>query len=253
MDWVQRRVDSKRHSKCERCGQNAQLRKSHAIPDAFFRELKRGGKGKVTKIHQDFGVRPSSESGWSYILCEECEAYFNQTCDEDAVRFSREIVSGQSRQPVDHNIIALFICSVLWRAQLSSASMYAGYKITQADLEKISDAALQNCDPFTEFSFEVSHLYDEKGSISARQIANTVAAPYRSEIKVGSSPHTIHYFVAMGIFFAALTPNVPSLVQDHRYLMRGGRSAPKVRRALSSLDNFRKIEGVARHEAKLGR
>ncbi|WP_324752544.1 hypothetical protein [Roseovarius sp. Pro17] len=252
MDWTQRRVNSQKLSTCERCGQNRQLRKSHAIPDAFFRDLKRGGKGKATKIHQDFGTRPSSESGWSYILCAKCEMYFNESCDEAAILFVKSATSVNPLKTIDHSILAFFICSVLWRAQLSSASMYSGYRITEADVDQISTAALELCDPFLDFSFEVAHLHDKGGNISASQIRNAIAAPYRANIQIGSILHTIHHFVAGGIFFAALSPKVPSLVVDHRYLIPGGHDTPKVRRALSSLSNFRKIEAVARREAGSG-
>ncbi len=130
MDWIQRRVTSERFSTCECCGLNAQLRKSHAIPDAIFRDLKRDGKGKVKKIQEGFGPRPSSESGWSYILCAECEMHFNASCDEAAIRFVKHKLTNSQPTNIDHNTLALFICSGLWRAQLSSASMYSGYKLT---------------------------------------------------------------------------------------------------------------------------
>ncbi|MBU2868946.1 hypothetical protein [Pacificibacter marinus] len=249
MDWTQRRVNSEKLSTCERCGLNTQLRKSHAIPDAFFRDLKRSGKGKVTKIHQDFGPRPSSESGWSYILCAQCEMHFNASCDEAAILFVKHTVSKSQLQAIDHSTLALFICSVLWRAQLSSASMYGGYKITKADVDQISSAALGRCDPFMSFSFEVAQLHDEDGNISINQIRKTIAAPYRTEVKIGSNLHTIHYFVAGGVFFSALSPKVPSIVLDHRYLVQGARDVPRVKRSLSSLSNFRKIEAIARREA----
>ena len=148
MDWTQRRVNSKKFSTCERCGQNKQLRKSHAIPDSFFRDLKRRGKGKATKIYQDFGTRPSSESGWSYILCAKCEMYFNKSCDEAAIFFVKNAISENPLKTIDHSILAFFICSVLWRAQLSSASMYSGYRITEADVDQISSAALELRDLF---------------------------------------------------------------------------------------------------------
>ena len=253
MDRTQRRVSSQKVSTCERCGKNTQLSKSHAIPDAFFRVLKRDGEGKATKIHQDFGPRPSSESGWSYILCTVCEKHFNESCDEAAIFYVKREIYGNPLKTIDHNILAFFICSVLWRAQLSSASMYSGYLITETDVDQISSAALERCDPFLNFSFEVAHLHDEGGNITPRQIKNTISAPYRANIKVGSKFHTIHHFVAGGIFFAALSPKVPSLVPDYRYLVPGGYNAPRVERALSSLSNFRKIEAVARREARSGR
>jgi hypothetical protein len=252
VNWKQRRVNSEKLSTCERCGRYTQLRRSHAIPDAFFRDLKHDGKGKVTKIHQNFGPRPSSESGWSYILCAKCEMHFNASCDEAAILFVKHTVSKSPPKAVDHSALALFICSVLWRAQLSSASMYGGYKITKADVDQISSAALKRCDPFVGFSFEVAQLHDEDGNITANQIKKTIAAPYRAEVKIGSNLHTIHFFVAGGVFFSAISPKVPFIVLDHRYLVQGGQDAPRVKRALSSLSNFRKIEAIARHEAGSG-
>lgn len=127
--------------------------------------------------------------------------------------------------------------------------MYGGYKITEDDVEQISRAASDLGDPFQEFSFEVARLHDEEGNISTNQVRNTIAAPYKAQIRIASNLHTIHHFVAGGVFFAALSPKVPFIVLNHHYLVKGGNSAPTAKRALSTLSNFRKIEATARREA----
>lgn len=248
MAWVQRRVNSQKESNCERCGCRTILRKSHAIPDAIFRSMKRSNRGKITKIHQDLGVRPTAESGWAYMLCGHCEKHFNTICDQAVVKF---VNNGDVQDPlkkIDHNILAIFICSVLWRAQLSSASMYAGYNITELDAKKITNVALEKSNPFSEFSYEIAYMIDDIGQIDENMIKNTIAAPYRAEVKLGLQTHTIHHFVAGGIFFAALYPIVPTVISDNRYLFPNSSHFPTAIRALSSLSSFRKLENMAREE-----
>lgn len=248
MTWVQRRVSSQKNAKCERCGNLTDLRKSHAIPDAFFRQMKRDGLGKITRIHQGDGLRPTSESGWSYILCDECEQHFNRVCDERVVLFANEI-RRDGMAELDHSIIAMFICSVLWRAQLSSAGMYSGYRITERDAENLAEVVLSGVEPFLKFSYEVALVCDDFGQINSRKLKATISSPYRAETTIGSVNHVVHHFICAGVFFAAIYPRIPFVVADSRYLSKGEFRTPSKMRALSSLSNFRNIETLARIEA----
>lgn len=213
MQWEQRRVSGSRKANCERCGKRTALRKSHAIPDAFFRRMKHARRGTVAKIHQDFDIRLTSESGWSYMLCDQCEMHFNTTCDEAGVEFVEKFGCQKSSSEIKNRTLAAFICSVLWRSQLSSAAMYSGYKITELDWRKLSSVILENQDPFQNFSFEVAQIYDDLGQISGRKLKQLLQPlterrphwdidriPYTTSLSVGcSSRHFIRWYLLLGI------------------------------------------------------
>lgn len=234
---------------CFFCGQTKPLAKSHAIPDTFFRQLKKERRGTITKIHQHRGVRPTQESGHSPLLCDACEGMFNKRFDDPATSAIRALATGAQAKEFHHTMLAEFICTVLWRANLSKASIYSGYKITDFDDKMISDVVFGRRDPFETFSFEVSQLFDGKRQLSPDDLRKSISAPYRAETVIGAKGHTIHHFHIMGIFLAALIPIVPPMIQDHRYLVRSGGHMPQHSRDIMTLSNFRNIEEMARGEA----
>lgn len=234
---------------CAYCGEPKELVKSHAIPDALFKDLKKSTGGTLRQIHQDFGVHTTTTSGYAKLLCRDCEAHFNQLCDRKTVTAIRDHISSGKPSAIVHETVAQFICTVLWRACKSTAQVYSGYKITSDDLRRFEDVVFERKQPFDLFCFEVSRLVDVNGTLDDGQLAMSISAPYRAEITIAQNQHIIHHFHVRGIFMAAIFPKVPSVVPDYRYLISTGEGMPISFRDIRTLSNFRRIEGMAMREA----
>lgn len=237
---------------CAYCGELRALVKSHAIPDAIFKDLKANRGGSLRQIHQDYGISTTTTSGYARLLCDECEGHFNNVCDSDVIAAVRQSAAGKGAGKCSHETLAYFTCSVLWRALESSAKIYSGYNIPAEDRAKIEDVVFGHCQPLSAFSFEVATLFDGQGKLSGSKLSQTIAVPYCANTTIGRQTYSIHHFIVRGIFMAALSPRVPLLVNDFRYLTHGGISLPRAIRDIRTLSSFRKIDHLAEQEAQSG-
>lgn len=118
---------------CRLCKEKNELRRSHAIPDAIFRRLFKGGDGKAIHLPVTEGalIQYTSDSWWEYQLCSGCEQFLNEAYDEYGISLLRgrrgrliKHERGVSFQDVDVGRFRLFILSVLWRAAANSSPAY---------------------------------------------------------------------------------------------------------------------------------
>lgn len=236
--------------KCAYCGEMRALVRSHAIPDALFKDLKATRGGSLRQIHQDFGIRTTTTSGYAPLLCGECEIHFNRLCDSEVVAALRLYAAGDGARSCSHKTLAHFICSVLWRALESSAKIYSGYKTPPEDRAKIDDVVFGRSQPFDGFSFEVATLFDGREELGPGQLSQSIAAPYWANTTIGGQKYSIHHFIVRGIFMAALSPRVPCLMSDFRYLAPKGTGLPNVVRNIRTLSSFRKVAHFAKQETR---
>lgn len=236
--------------KCAYCGEVRALVRSHAIPDALFKDLKASRGGSLRQIHQDLGISTTSTSGYARLLCGECEARFNRLCDHDAISAIRQSVAANGAGTCPHQTLAHFICSVLWRALESSAKIYSGYRVPQEDRERIKDVVFERCQPFDMFSFEVAMLFDGQGELGAGQLSQAIAVPYWATTTIGEKKYSIHHFIVRGVFMAALSPRVLPSLADSRYLAPNGAGLPNSVRDIRTLSSFSKIAHLAKQKAK---
>jgi hypothetical protein len=61
-------------SECALCRTTGELKRSHIIPNSFFKAMKKDGKLVRFDFDEQSQVRLSIESWWEYLLCAECEA-----------------------------------------------------------------------------------------------------------------------------------------------------------------------------------
>ena len=61
--------------RCRLCLKYKNLMKSHIIPNAVFRRLKKEGDGKLIEINTNpiEKIHYTSDSWWEYLLCDNCE------------------------------------------------------------------------------------------------------------------------------------------------------------------------------------
>ncbi|WP_133249005.1 hypothetical protein [Pseudomonas sp. B1(2018)] len=136
------------------CLQQHKLVKAHAIPEAFFRELRVDGE-KPLLVSSEPGFFPKHAPIGVYddtILCNVCEKNFdgidNYGIDALLSKFHKyfqplerngETLGFESSQ-VDKNRLLQFLVAVLWRASVSSHPFYS--KVNLGPHESLARAAL---------------------------------------------------------------------------------------------------------------
>lgn len=119
---------------CKLCQETKELMRSHAIPDAIFRRLLKPMDGKAFFITNDLDTpaRYSSDSWWTYQLCNHCEGLINEFYE----RYSLEVFRGREGTLTKHDLgitfnkvnvhkINNFFISILWRAAESNNPAYS--------------------------------------------------------------------------------------------------------------------------------
>lgn len=118
---------------CLGCGMNANLVKSHIIPEAFFRAVKKT-QGEPVILSGEKGEYPKKSHIGIYdnnILCHRCEDVFQKTDDygiktliNEEDRYQEILVDGRlagyERVDYEYSKLKLFFISLIWRASITS-------------------------------------------------------------------------------------------------------------------------------------
>jgi len=151
--------------RCRLCFCDRKTVASHIVPKAFWVEL-RGDDGPPVLISGAEGVFPQKSQIGVYdetILCEDCEAKFNDV-DDYAIRvllkefdslfapvwdttFPARIVAYESGA-VDQERLLRFLVSVLWRASVSTQPTYK--RVNLGSLEVLAATAIDRAVPLPE-------------------------------------------------------------------------------------------------------
>lgn len=128
---------------CKLCGEDRPLIRAHIIPEAFFRELRDGGRAPlmVTNSPSVFPRRAPIGVYDSTILCSDCENKFS-VCDSYGAevllsKFSelfKPLSRGQdtvayAAEGVNQPLLQRFFASVLWRASVSSQLFFSNIRL----------------------------------------------------------------------------------------------------------------------------
>lgn len=143
---------------CRLCSQDRKLIKAHAIPEAFFRELRVDGEtpllisGKLGQFPERAPIGVYDEG----ILCEVCEPQLGKTDDYGIEVFLKKFdeyfhplqrddeTAGFESVTADPSRLLQFLVAVLWRASVSSHRFYA--KVKLGPYESLAHAAVSNPD-----------------------------------------------------------------------------------------------------------
>lgn len=138
---------------CRLCSQDRKFIKAHAIPEAFFRELRVDGETPIL-ISGESGQFPKNAPIGVYdegILCEVCEPQFGKIDDYGIEVLLKKFdeyfyplqrndeTAGFESMTVDPSRLLQFLVAVLWRASVSSHHFYA--KVTLGPHESLARAA----------------------------------------------------------------------------------------------------------------
>lgn len=123
---------------CAFCKTFELLRMSHAIPKAAFKPLLESGNGSAIAIPDgDADVHLTTDTGDALLLCERCEASFNQRFDGPMInalkKLDRNFREGESSASIefDANHLAHALASVAWRINFSSSNFNSRVKLSQ--------------------------------------------------------------------------------------------------------------------------
>lgn len=149
---------------CHFCGQQSELRNSHAIPRSFIRDISRQDSGKM--VHLSSGNEPAKRLGdrsQDRLLCHECEQTFGDNFDrplkELFAELRRKYRAGESHLILcDGAKIKNAIASVLWRAAISNAEYYKGFKPPRTIVETLRED-VSRMENFS-FSYRIQPIFD---------------------------------------------------------------------------------------------
>ena len=139
---------------CRLCSQNRKFIKAHAIPEAFFRELRVDGETPLL-VSGEPGQFPRRAPIGVYdegILCEVCEPQFGEIDDYGIEVLLKKFdeyfhplqrdgeTAGFESSIADPSRLLQFLVAVLWRACVSSQHFYA--KVALGPHEPLARAAV---------------------------------------------------------------------------------------------------------------
>lgn len=122
---------SSNKANCRLCGEEKTLRKSHIIPQSYYRRIK-SGNGQLLKVMGDKTTPPTLENAdpKEKLLCHDCEQFIEKNYEKEGTQFFRPRPSTKIRQSYikikkfKYRIIYLYFLSILWRASESSLPQY---------------------------------------------------------------------------------------------------------------------------------
>ncbi|PRX02802.1 UNVERIFIED_ORG: hypothetical protein BCL66_12630 [Martelella mediterranea] len=209
---------------CAYCLQNRSLCESHAIPDAFFRDISRRNSGKLIVIPEGPGkIHFGKNSGKAKILCSDCETHFNRLYDSPLVNALKEwdrLICQKGlevRYDSSPEKIATSLAAIFWRASVSGNNIYANAKISHSDralllniLKNGQSKPLQLC------SCKVNRLYDktseEDGGFKQKDISQIIlpVSAYRVRWEhAGTTRYVALTVVMQGFLFCLMIPRLP--------------------------------------------
>lgn len=151
---------------CKLCLEPRKFIKAHAIPEAFFRELRADGDVPLL-VSGRLGYFPKRAPIGVYdqeMLCKECEPKFGMTDDYgievflktfDELFLPRHHAGGAvafESTAVDSSRLLRFLVAILWRAAVSSHPFYA--KVDLGSHEPLAKAAIATPDKALSMVFD---------------------------------------------------------------------------------------------------
>lgn len=171
---------------CALCTTEKLLEKSHIIPNASFKKLKRNNAGKavVFDYKKDTLIRYEISSWWEYLLCGKCEDiiseyeryFFSALRGKGGVKLNYHQL-GLTFQNLNYSKFKLFLTSLLWRAGVSKQPVFSKVSLSEKYLEEA----------------RLSLLYNSP--LGAMKLGCKISALYDPTPENGFTPETIKQFI----------------------------------------------------------
>jgi hypothetical protein len=152
---------------CHLCSKDTMLSKSHAIPDRYFKSIKKLSGGNFIVISDGpQKARRTIESGWDYLFCIQCEEQLNIEYDNYIIKnidsmIDKSIASdGKLTFKCESSRLYIGLMSWLWRASISSNEIYSSAKLPDSHekliLKMLIDRKIDNI-----YSVSLSYIIDK--------------------------------------------------------------------------------------------
>lgn len=180
---------------CALCLEEGPLSNSHALPHAHFKDIHRRNSGVAIAISTDSSkLHKTSESGKAILLCASCEGRLNLAFDSPCINYLKQVrLTPGSAKPgmtiqcspdtlVSSDTLAWFMISVVWRAAISTADIYAELRISERSAEVLRTLIWeQSSSPYERAAFSLFDLYDSRGIFNRAALMDFVMPPVRPE------------------------------------------------------------------------
>ena len=173
-------------NQCRLCLQQGTLCVSHVIPNAYFKAMKRQANGKLVAFSDD-PDRPTemSQESWSEeLLCSACEGWIGkwETLMIEKLRKAGKLFATDPDREVslaiDHNVLRLFLLSIVWRASVSSLIQYRPASLDPTLRECIRISLLQARAPKPDvLPTVIRKLVDPRGKYSVEAFETLALSP----------------------------------------------------------------------------
>ena len=200
---------------CAYCNAERPLRRSHSIPDAIFRSVKKRSRGQLAAISRSGPtIKRTQDSGAAYLLCEACEQGFNERFDRKIVQAIRKLhrSANQSGVIVGLSIsgddLTRAVASILWRACLSASEMYDALNLRVGD-SYVLRSVFESQDPLSECSLMASYVIDRHGVFSLKDLQSIISVPEPFSVNKPASEQFGISVVLQGLHLFIIFPRVP--------------------------------------------
>ncbi|QUM84424.1 hypothetical protein [Moritella sp. 28] len=181
--------------KCKLCLENEDIKKSHIIPNAFFKYMK-NNKGRYREVSKE-GNKDNQVSYDEYLLCGSCELKFSTEFESYVIDFilrnpgsvgvcSESDSTNITLSNVDFTKLKLFQMSILWRAAVSTLDFYKHVKLAPNIIELLR----VNLDTLTPVEANVLPCFMDRIFIDAPNDKTTLADRTESKMFI-SNPNKI--------------------------------------------------------------
>lgn len=203
------------HGTCALCLNLGELRDSHIISNAYFRQMKRENAGKAVAFDDASNslVRYSIESWSEYLLCATCEGKFS-TYETYGVEALRRTANAMNDNRIDGgNLVGFnfprlnaFLVSILWRAAVSRLDQFSKVVLTPSLLED-ARASLYLGNPLrpNKLGCRIIKLVDATRVFSSSALEQIIASP-QPRIR---GRYISYIFVMGGYVLEYFVPNIP--------------------------------------------
>jgi hypothetical protein len=134
-------------TRCALCQRNAVLKKSHIIPNAYFRSMK-NDEGKLVsfQLEPDAEVRLTQDSWYENLLCGDCEGQFS-ALEKRWIERMRLVHQAYANGGSDielpdfeYDSFRTFLLSIFWRPSVSSLTPFETVRLSADENEELRAA-----------------------------------------------------------------------------------------------------------------
>lgn len=182
---------SKVIDECLYCGDIKELQRSHTINKTYFKRLLKscGDTNAAKEVSLSSNYVKNSNDNWTdFLLCKECESYFNQHFDAYGAKALRGQISSikiyktntfHFYQNIDTTKIILYMLSLYWRGAKSKHTAY-DHLITNDNFHYNLKLCFQERKwNYDHINIKISIIYDSFNALDNEGVKQLLTSPFK--------------------------------------------------------------------------